>query len=185
MDHTLSKSLPVESYQLFDNQQCESAIHQMAEEISDYFLNKPKPLILCVMMGGLVTTGKLLTQIKIPIDLDYIHGSRYLGKSSPSQQLQWFYQPRTSLDNRLVLVIDDILDEGITMQEIYNYCYKQGAKNVQSAVLINKPAKRSPKGLSQPDFYGLETGDHFVFGYGMDYHHSFRNVPAIYACKEP
>ena len=84
------------------------------------------------------------------------------------------------MEGRTVLLIDDILDGGVTLAEIINYCKQQGATAIYTAVLLDKYQKRIPEGLADADFVGLRVEDHFVFGFGMDYYEYLRNMPGIY-----
>ena len=80
-----------------------------------------------------------------------------------------------------MLVVDDILDEGITLAALLNYCRDAGATEVLSAVLVRKDRPRSVDLI--PDFVGLEIPNRYIFGYGMDYHGYWRNAAGIYAVK--
>jgi hypoxanthine phosphoribosyltransferase len=139
------------------------------------------PLVLCVMNGGIVISGKLLTRLTMPLNIDAINASRYRNQTFGGG-IEWILKPRASLQDRTVLVIDDILDEGITLAAIYEYCIEQGARAVYSAVLIDKNIGRDKP--IKADFVGLETENRYLFGYGMDYKGYCRNAAGIYACKE-
>ena len=89
-------------------------------------------------------------------------------------------RPHVEMRDRIVLLVDDILDEGYTLQAIRKYCIEQGARRVLIAVLCEKKHGRVVPGLVA-DFVGLEVPDRYVFGYGMDYHELGRNLPAIHA----
>ena len=88
-----------------------------------------------------------------------------------------------SLENRTLLIVDDILDVGQTLYEIVEYCKKAGAKKVYTAALVDKLHDRK-QGLLKADFTGLEVPDRYVFGYGMDYKSYLRNVTGIYAASK-
>ena len=79
-----------------------------------------------------------------------------------------------------MVIVDDILDGGITLNEILKYCQENGAKEVYSAVLVDKASARLPSGLPTADFCGLTVENHYVFGFGMDYKGYLRNAPGIY-----
>ena len=162
---------------LHSQQQVEAAIGKMGKDITTA-LEKKNPLLLCVLTGAIVPTGQLLTHLDFPLELDYIHATRYSGETSGGK-LHWIAEPRISLSNRVVLVVDDILDEGHTLAEILEYCHAQGASEVYSAALVEKLHDR--KQDVQADFIGLEVEDRYVFGYGMDYKGYLRNAPGIYA----
>jgi hypoxanthine phosphoribosyltransferase len=155
----------------------EQAISQLAQSIT-YALEDACPIVICVMGGGLIFAGQLLTQLKFPLQLDYVHASRYQNKTV-GKSLSWQSLPKLDLNNRNVLLIDDILDEGITLFAIQEKCMALGAKQVMSAVLIEKILDKT-KPITA-DFVGLTVPDRYVFGYGMDVYGWWRNLSAIYA----
>ena len=158
----------------------ESAIDTMAEKINTSLANT-NPVILCVMNGGIVITGKLITRLAFPLTLDAINVSRY-GQQTSGSDLNWLQKPVSSLQDRTVLIVDDILDEGITLKAIYQYCQEQGASQVYSAVLVEKQLNKIKP--IQADFIGLLVANHYLYGYGMDYKGYLRNAAGIYACAE-
>jgi hypoxanthine phosphoribosyltransferase len=163
--------------ELYNSKRVEQALEKMAEAIT-VRLYDANPLLLCVMIGGIVTTGKLLTQLKFPLQLDYIHVTRYRGKTQGGE-MHWRAEPTLSLTGRTVLVIDDILDEGLTLAAIKDYCWSAGAEEVFTAILLEKMLGREKP--VQADFLGLTVEDRYVFGYGMDYNNYLRNAAGIYA----
>lgn len=165
---------------IHDEQTVEAALDKMAADIN-LKLADANPLVLCVINGGIVVAGKLLTRLTIPLTLDSINASRYRNQTVGGG-IQWILKPSTTLTDRNVLIIDDILDEGITLAAIYEYCTQQGAKAIYSAVLIDKNIGRDKP--VQADFVGLETENRYLFGYGMDCKGYGRNAAGIYACKD-
>lgn len=166
------------SRRLYSSDEVELAIDRMATAITAQ-LNGKNPLLLCVMNGGLIVSGKLATRLQFPLQLDYLHVSRYRNKTSGAE-LEWRVRPASSLHERVVLIVDDILDEGVTLQAIVDYCKQQGARQVLSAVLVDKQHQRKLTAL-KADFVGLETEDYYLYGYGMDYKGYLRNADGIFA----
>ncbi|MDX1529523.1 MAG: hypoxanthine-guanine phosphoribosyltransferase [Gammaproteobacteria bacterium] len=158
-----------------------TAFDRMASEIRAV-LKDSNPVVLCVMLGGLIPTARLLVRFDFPLELDYVHATRYRGDTT-GKDLHWRAKPATALKGREVLVIDDILDEGITLSGVLDFCRAEGAKTVLSAVLVEKQHERK-KTLRQADFTGLKVDDRYVFGCGMDYHDCFRNLRSIHAVRE-
>ncbi|RLA18779.1 MAG: hypoxanthine-guanine phosphoribosyltransferase [Gammaproteobacteria bacterium] len=158
----------------------EAALETMAKEIN-IRLATTNPIILCVMNGGIVVTGKLIPRLNFPLTLDAINVSRY-GDQTSGSELNWLQKPTSSLKDRTVLIIDDILDEGITLKAIYQYCQEQGANQIYSAVLIDKQLNKMKP--IQADFIGLSVANYYLYGYGMDYKGYLRNAAGIYACAE-
>ncbi|GMQ83922.1 MAG: hypoxanthine-guanine phosphoribosyltransferase [Gammaproteobacteria bacterium] len=166
---------------LFSQREVEQALDRLAGDI-EQTLGDRDPLLLCVMTGGLVPAGELFTRLDFPVQLDYLHATRYQGTVG-GDKLKWITAPSQPLNGRTVLVVDDILDEGLTLAAILDYCREQGASAVYSAVLVEKIHDRKTDGL-QADFVGLQVEDRYVFGYGMDYHGYLRNVKGIYAVAD-
>jgi hypoxanthine phosphoribosyltransferase len=158
----------------------ENAIQVMADKINARLANA-NPIVLCVMNGGIVVTGQLITRLDFPLTLDAINVSRY-GNQTSGSQLNWLQKPVSSLEGRVVLIVDDILDQGITLDAIYQYCQAQGASQIYSAVLVEKQLDIIKP--IQADFIGLSVADHYVYGYGMDYKGYLRNAAGIYACAK-
>ncbi len=165
---------------LFTAQQVQAAMDVMAQEIA-HAVGGRDPLILCVMTGGIIPVGQLLPRLNFPLQLDYIHATRYSGETQGGV-LRWIAKPRVPLRGRVVIVIDDILDEGITLAAIVQNCKDEGASEVYSAALVNKRHDR--KNDFRADFIGLEVDDRYVFGFGMDYKGYLRNAEGIFAAKD-
>ncbi len=165
---------------LYSESDIESAIDKMAEKINTELKDKD-PVILCVMNGGIVVTGNLLPRLTFPCTFDAINVSRY-GSEISGGTIEWLQKPNTNLNNRTVLIVDDILDQGFTLEAIINYCQQQGASSIYSAVLVNKILVGSKP--VKADFIALEVENQYLFGYGMDYKGYLRNAAGIYACKE-
>lgn len=174
------KHIQTTSDLLHSEQEVEAALDQMAHEINLALADR-NPLLLCVINGGIVAFGKLLPRLTIPLTIDSIHASRYQNQTSGGA-IKWLVQPETPIKNRTVLIVDDILDEGITLQALCEYCREQGATDVYSAVLVDKILDHE-KPIAA-DFVGLKVENRYLFGYGMDYKGYLRNAPGIYACKE-
>jgi len=158
----------------------ESALDRMAREITDAFA-ECDPLILCVVTGGIITTGMLLPRLDFALRLDYIHASRYQDTTSGGD-LCWKYRPSHAIRGEHVLIIDDIFDEGVTMATIVGACREDGAASVRSAVLTQKQRTRATD--YRPDIVGLTLPDRYVMGYGLDYKSYFRNAPGIFAAAD-
>ncbi len=165
---------------LYGAAEVEAALDRMAAEITER-LSGREPLILCVLLGGIVTTGKLLTRLDFPLHLDYVHATRYRGDTR-GRELYWIARPVQRLRDRVVLVVDDILDEGITLKAILDECREAGAREVYAATLVDKQCPR--KADVRPEFCGLQVENRYVFGYGMDYKGYLRNASGIYAVKD-
>ena len=166
---------------IYSEQAVNQAISAIAEQLNrDYTNRKEAPIVLCVMGGAVYFTGQLLPQLLFPLELDYVQASRYQGETE-GKVLKWLVRPKDNIKNRNVLILDDILDEGITLIAILEQCKLLGAKDIKSAVLVEK--QHNYKKPIEADYVGLTVADHYVFGCGMDVYGWWRNLPAIYALK--
>lgn len=165
---------------LFTRSDIEAGLDNMAKAIHAQ-LSETNPVVLCVLIGGLIPAGNLLPRLDFPLELDYIHATRYAKEMVGHDEIDWVAKPRVSLKDRTVLIVEDILDGGVTLAAIVDYCRQQGAKAVYTAVLLDKrKAARAPGGTQKADFTAISMDDGFVFGYGMDYEGYLRNAPGIY-----
>jgi|SRR5262245_23240804 len=161
-------------------EEVQAAIRRVASEIEQR-LGAAYPMVLAVMGGAVVFAGQLLPLLRFPLDYDYIHASRY-GAATRGAEVDWKVSPPHLVRGRSVLVLDDILDHGETMNAIKNRLLELGAKEFYCAVLVEK--KLTMKKPIRADFVGLTIPDRFVFGCGMDAKGYWRNLPEIRAMKE-
>ena len=159
----------------------EAALDRLATEISAQ-LRDANPIIFVVMNGGLVFGGRLLPKLDFPLELAYLHATRY-GHALNGKMLDWRVRPTQDLRGRSVLVLDDILDEGHTLDAILSHLKSEGAASVQSAVLVHKVHDRKAHPGMRATYTGLDVADRFLFGCGMDYKGYWRNAPGIFAVK--
>jgi len=162
---------------LFAPEAVEQGIADLAVKVAND-CEKDFPLVLCVMNGGLYLTGQLMRHWNFPMTIDYVHATRYrlatLGKD-----VLWKAYPQNQIKDRHVIIIDDIFDQGYTLEEVKSYCLKHGARKCSSVFLIRKSHDRKKADI-QPDYVGLECGDCYVYGAGMDLNGHFRNLSSIH-----
>lgn len=165
---------------LYSAAEIKSALDKMAAHMQKELAFK-NPIFLTVMNGGLFVASELCLRLNFPLQMDYIHATRYQGKVTGAS-IHWKHEPSLSLENRTVVIIDDILDGGITLKAIHDYCYGHGAEKVYTAVLMDKINARLPEGMTHADFTAIsEPETQYLYGFGLDYHDYLRNIPGIYA----
>lgn len=158
------------------------ACDALAQDIT-LSLRDANPLLLCVMTGGAVPLALLLERLDFPLQVDYVHLTRY-GLETSGGAITWVKRPPHAISGRTVLLVDDILDHGLTLAALIDECRKLGAATVLSAVLVTKTiATRA--GLQRADFSALTLPDAYLFGCGMDYKSYLRNAPGIFAVAQP
>lgn len=155
------------------------AMDQMAVLMTERLADK-NPVFICLLSGAIISFGNLMPRLNFPLEIDYAHVTRYGNEFQGGKNLLWKAVPASNLRDRAVVIFDDILDEGLTLAAVTQYCQKQGAKEVFSAVLLDKQRPRPPQGLQNADFTCLKIQNDFVVGYGLDYKNYLRNLPGIY-----
>lgn len=156
------------------------AVHRVAAEVSGV-LATLNPLVLSVMSGAMVFTGQILPLLRFPLALDYVHLTRY-GDATSGGSIEWKVFPAEALAGRVVLVLDDILDEGHTLVEIRRRVLAAGASRFYAAVFADKDIGK-PKPIAA-DFVGMRVPNRYLFGFGMDVKGAWRNLPEVYAVKQ-
>lgn len=179
MDIDNVKKIFAEADCLHARQEVEQALDAMARAMHEKLYDR-NPLMLCVVTGGIIPMGHLMTRLHFPLQIDYIHATRYRGETSGGV-LKWLVKPSFPLKDRVVVIVDDVLDKGITLAELIKYCKAEGVREVYSAVLVEKLQDRPFE--IEADFTGLKTVNRYLFGYGMDYKSYLRNADGIYAVK--
>lgn len=175
-----ARDILLASEEIADAKTVQASLDRLGQEISDV-LHDRFPLVLPVMGGAIVFAGQLLPRLNFPLEFDYLHVSRYRGKTQGGA-VEWRVLPGKAVSGRTVLVIDDILDEGETLFAVRQKLVEMGAARVHTAVLADKEIRRTKP--IQADFVGLKVPDRFVFGCGMDAYGLWRNLPEIRALKE-
>ncbi|TNF90520.1 MAG: hypoxanthine-guanine phosphoribosyltransferase [Gammaproteobacteria bacterium] len=161
---------------LYKAEEVVAAVDRLAVRLT-VALAEENPLLLCVLNGGLPFTGALMQRLQFPLTLSYVHVGRY-GDATRGGELTWHARPREDVEGRHVVLIDDILDEGVTLAALEAWCMEEGASAVTSAVLLEKGEG------GRATFAALPCPDRYVFGWGMDFEGYWRNLPAIYALDE-
>lgn len=174
------EAILAQSELLYSMHDINQAMDQLAHHLFKEYADK-NPLMLCVMNGAVMTAGHLLPRLTFKMELDYIHASRY-GDKTVGGDLLWRAEPNTEINNRHVVLIEDIYDEGITVTALRDYCTHAGALSVRCVTLLDK--QRDQKVGPPPEYVGLTVPDRYVFGFGLDVEGYWRNLPAIYALKE-
>jgi len=174
-----AKQLLAEADLIVPAEEIQAALARLAVAIGQR-LQDANPLVLTVMGGAVVFAGQMIPRLCFPLECDYLHATRY-GDVTTGGELAWVVEPRTPVQGRSVLVLDDILDEGLTLAAVKRRLLEQGAKECLIAVLTEKDLGRAKPVTA--DFVGVRLPNRYVFGCGMDVKGAWRNLPAIYAVK--
>ena len=178
-----ARSLLGKAELIHDRDAVQAAVTRVADALNRRFDqpdSPPFPLVLGVMGGAVVFTGQLLPQLSFPLEFDYIHVTRY-GDDEQGGKVVWKVIPRANVEDRIVIVVDDILDEGETLAHVKQRLLDMGAAEVLCAVFADK-AIGKPKPVTA-DYVGLTVPNKFVVGFGMDARGYWRNLPEVWALQ--
>jgi hypoxanthine phosphoribosyltransferase len=171
------QALITKSSVIYSEIEIKKAIQNIADQVNQTI--KTNDLyVLCVMNGALIFAGQLLPRLEKNIQYSYIHATRY-ASSLTGGPIHWLVKPPIDIEGKTVLILDDILDEGITLREIAATCEAMKAKAIFTAVLFDKEIEKEKSYF--PNFTGLKVPNRFVFGYGLDCKGLGRNLPHLYA----
>lgn len=175
------RDLLAKSTVLATRSEVQAAVGRMAKEINAHYGDRPI-LLLIVMTGAVMPAAWLAARLRMPLQMDFIHATRYDGRTEGGR-IDFRVPPRLDLRGQEVLIVEDIYDVGLTLQSIVRYCHEQGAASVASAVLVRKRHDRPTTG-DAPEFIGMDVEDRYVFGCGMDVYEYWRQLDEIRALEE-
>jgi hypoxanthine phosphoribosyltransferase len=159
-------------------------IGELGEEIArDYTAEGRSPHAVCVLKGACMFLSDLIRAIPMHVSLDFIAVSSYGGSTTSSGEVRLNKDLDQSLDGRDVLIVEDIVDTGLTLSSLVDTFKRRGARSVRIAALLDKQARR--KVDLTPDYIGFEIPDAFVVGYGLDFDERYRNLPFVGVPKDP
>ena len=163
---------------LFSSEKIKNRVTKLGRELSKVYKGK-NPLVISVLKGSVVFLSDLIRSFNFDFELDFVHAQSY--SAMHRGKLKVANKISCSVKGRNVLVIEDIADSGITLETIMVSLKKQGAKDVKSCVLLDKPSVR--KNQMVPNYIGFEVPNCFVVGYGLDFNGKFRGLPSIYCLR--
>jgi hypoxanthine phosphoribosyltransferase len=155
-------------------------VHRLGRQVSRTYGEIDTPLVMVVILkGATVFAADLLRSLSIPAELEFIRASSYGGGTSSSGKLRLAHMVEGPLVGRHVLLVEDIVDSGLTVSVLHRRIRRLGAASVRLAALLDRPARRQVE--VQIDFTGFVIPDRFVIGYGLDYAGLYRELPHIYS----
>lgn len=157
-------------------------IKELSEEINDDFVKNEELIIICLLKGSFIFTSDLVRLINRKCKIHFIKVSSYYGSTETSGNVSFSDKIDIDITNKSVLLIDDILDTGLTLKNITDFLNKKNPKILKTCVLLDKKVRR--KVDFESDYTGFVIEDKFVIGYGLDFDEEYRNLPEIYYVKE-
>ncbi len=155
-------------------------VHRLGRRISEVYVDIDTPLVMVVILkGATVFAADLLRSLSIPAELEFVRASSYPSGTSSNGRLKLAHMVEGTLVGRHVLLVEDIIDSGVTVNAVARRIRRLGAASVRLAALLDRPARRQVE--VRIDFTGFVIPDRFVIGYGLDYAGLYRELPHIYA----
>ncbi len=155
-------------------------VRQLGRQISEVYADIDTPLVMVVILkGATVFAADLLRSLSIPAELEFVRASSYPTGTSSNGRLRLAHMVEGPLVGRHVVLVEDIIDSGVTVNAVAKRIRKLGAASVKLAALLDRPARREVE--VKIDFTGFVIPDRFVIGYGLDYAGLYRELPHIYS----
>lgn len=139
-------------------------------------------IALCVLKGAIFFTTDLVRAMPRDVALDFIQVSSYGRNKFSSGVVTILKEPQLDMNGKAVLIVEDVVDSGLTIAEVYRYIESRGASKVRVATFLDKPSAR--KNPFKPDYIGFSIDPHFVVGYGLDYDEKYRNLMDVHILSE-
>ena len=165
---------------LITREAIQKRVRVLGESISQDFTNEEITLI-CVLDGAFIFTADLIRSIAIPLRMEFIKCSSYGNATQTSGNVHIQFMPATDIEGKNVVVVEDIVDTGLTLKAVLAALKDKKPKSLKVAGLLSKPSRR--KTDITIHYQGFEVQNEFVVGYGMDYAGLFRNLPYIGICR--
>ena len=165
---------------LFTREEIAEKVKSLANQLKGAYEGK-NPLILCILKGSLIFTADLVRELDFPCQIDFMQVSSYGSGAETTGKLKIKKDMDTDISGRDVIIVEDILDTGVTLSNLIQELQRRGASSVAVCVLLNKPARRISE--VKADYIGYDIENEFVIGYGLDYDEKYRNLPYIGVLK--
>jgi len=165
---------------LFTTRQIQAKVKELADRISEDYSGKDL-LVVGILKGAFMFFSDIVRAIKVPLTLDFIVASSYV-KTETSGEVKIYYDIREDISDKDVLLIDDIIDSGVTLNQIRERILSRCPSSLKICIFLDKKERRM---IDVPvDYVGFEIPNEYVVGYGLDYDGKFRNLPYISIFKK-
>jgi hypoxanthine phosphoribosyltransferase len=165
---------------LYSEEQIIQKVKELGAQLSTDFEGR-NPLVICVLKGAFIFMSDLVKNITVPLEIDFMAVSSYGASTKSSGVVKIIKDLDVPVEGREILIVEDIIDSGLTLSYLIDVLEHRGAKSVTVVALFDKPARRTVD--LQPDYRGFTLPDEFVVGYGLDYAEQYRNLPYVGVLK--
>ncbi len=161
---------------LLSSEQVQARVAELGAQLADEYAGR-EPVLVSVLKGSIIFLADLVRAMPIPLSIDLMEVSSYGASTESSGQVRILKDLSTSIAGREVLVVEDIIDTGLTLNYLLRYLHDKGPASIRICCLLDKPARRLAE--IEIDYRGFTIPDRFVIGYGLDYGERYRNLPYI------
>lgn len=159
----------------------QSKIAELGSKITADYMDKDL-LLVCVLKGAVIFVSDLMRKIELPLDIDFMAISSYGSNTKSSGVVRILKDLNTSIEGKHVLIVEDIIDSGLTLSYLVENLKSRGPSSVEICTILDKPDRRAVE--LEIKYTGFQVPDEFVVGYGLDYAEKYRNLPYIAVLKE-
>lgn len=167
---------------LLSEEQIQTRVQELGRQLAWDYRGK-NPAMVCILKGAIMFYTDLLRAMPIQLSMDFMAVSSYGKRTKSSGEVEIRKDLSTSIENRHVVIVEDIIDSGFTLTYLTRMLAARGAASIKICTLLDKPSRRAPGITLKTDYSGFEIGDEFVVGYGLDYAEAYRNLPYIGVLK--
>lgn len=165
---------------LISEEEIKAKVAELGKTIAEDYRGKD-PLVICVLKGALCFMSDLIRATQIPLSIDFLAVSSYGASTQSSGVLRILKDLDSSLEGRHVLIVEDIIDTGLTLNYLVENLWSRQPASLRICTLLDKPSRRKVE--LKPDYSGFVIPDKFVVGYGLDYAERYRNLPHVAVLK--
>lgn len=165
---------------LFDREELKNKVAELGSKITEEYRGR-EVLVVGILKGAFIFMADLIREIQIPLEIDFMDVSSYGISTSSSGEVRIIKDLENSIQDKDVLIVEDIVDTGLTLKYITELLKTRNPRSVKICCLLDKPSRR--KTDIQADYVGYTIPDRFVVGYGLDYAEQYRNYPAVCVLK--
>lgn len=166
---------------LYSRKEIAAKVKLLAQEISRDYKDK-NPLVISILKGSFIFMADLIRQLDFPLEVEFVRFSSYGKGTQSSGEVKIIQGLACEVENRHVLVVEDIVDSGLTVKFLTDMLKEKKAASVKVCALTSKPSRRTVS--VDVDYFGFDVPDKFVVGYGLDFNQKFRNLPDICILEE-
>lgn len=162
---------------LFTKEEISKRVEELGKELDEFYQDKDL-VVLSLLRGGFIFTADLIRELSIPVEVDFMTTSSYGDSEVSSGNVNIVHDLRTTIRDRDVLIVDDIIDSGYTLEKVIESLNNKEPNSIKVCTMLDKPSRRKVE--ISPDFVGFTIPDVFIVGYGLNYGDHYRNIPYIF-----